>query len=437
MSKASSLQSGPSLSPNSIEALTMRRLYARFLPLLVTAFLITYLDRVNVGFAAITANHDLGMSPQDFAFGAGIFFLGYFMFEVPSNLALEHFGARLWLGRILVTIGIISACMAAVKSAHAFYLVRFLLGVAEAGLFPGVIYFMTRWFPRRYRANAMAIFMLAIPLSSFLGAPISGVILEMDGMAGLHGWQWLYLLEGLPSVLLGIVCVFWLTDTPAKATWMPAEQREWLIAELESERALAPERVSRARWRLALDPVLLAYAAIFFGVTAGTYGLSLWLPLILKTPGLSNIQTGLLVAIPFGFGCIATIIWGRHSDRTQERVWHTALPAFIAAIGLGACIFLTSTAAQIVALSLASLGLYGVKGPFLALATERLAQADAAPGIAVITSLAGQAGFVGPYAVGWIKGATGSYTAGLLFLAFLCLLSGIITLVQSKRPKAV
>jgi ACS family tartrate transporter-like MFS transporter len=278
----------------------------------------------------------------------------------------------------------------------------------------------------------MALFMLAIPLSSFVGAPISGTILELDGVGGLHGWQWLYLLEGIPAVLLGLACMFWLTDSPSEANWLSAEQRSWLIAELESEH-VSPAHTG-SRWQLAFNPTLLAYAAIFFGVTAGTYGLSLWLPLILKTPGLGNIQTGLLVAIPFGFGCIATIFWSRNSDRTQERVWHTAIPAFLSALGLGACIMLHSVAAQIAALSLASLGLYGIKGPFFALVTERMAQSDAAPGIAVITSLAGLAGFVGPYAVGWIKGRPGgSYAQGLLFLAFLCLVSGIVTLAQARR----
>jgi ACS family tartrate transporter-like MFS transporter len=418
--------------PGGIEASTIRRIGRRFLPLLVIAFLITYLDRVNVGFAALSANRDFGMTPQQFALGAGIFFLGYFLCEVPSSLALERFGARLWLGRILITIGIISASTALVKNAHGFYAVRFLLGVAEAGLFPGVIYFMTRWFPRRHRANAMALFMLAIPLSSFIGSPISGAILELDGVGGLRGWQWLYLLEGLPSVLVGLVCLVWLTDSPAQASWLAPEQRQWLAAQLDSERVpVASHRASR--WRLVTNPALLAYAAVFFGVTAGTYGLSLWLPLILKTPGLSTLQTGLLVAIPFGFGCVATIFWSNSSDRRQERVWHTAIPAVLAALGLGVCIVLHSVGAQIVALSVASLGLYGIKGPFFAMVTERMVQADAAPGIAVITTIAGLAGFVGPYAIGWIKGHTGSYAQGLLFLAFLCLLSGIITLAQARK----
>lgn len=421
-------------SEADVAAAAMRRVWKRFLPLLVVAFLITYLDRVNVGFAALTANHDLGMSPQQFAFGASIFFLGYFVCEIPSNLALEKFGARLWLGRILVTIGLISAGMAAVTTVNAFYVVRLLLGMAEAGLFPGVIYFMTRWFPRRERANAMAIFMLAIPLSSFIGAPISGLLLELDGAGGLRGWQWLYILEGVPAVLLGVLCMIWLTDSPDKAAWLTPAQREWLVATMNAEHAATPRRSHGSRWRLALNPTLLIYAAIFFGVTAGTYGLSIWLPLMLKRPGLSNVQTGLLVAIPFGFGCIATIFWGRNSDRMQERVWHTALPAFMSAIGLGACLVLHSTALQIAALSLASLGLYGVKGPFWALVTEQLANTDAAPGIAVITSLAGLAGFAGPYAIGYIRGTTGSFELGLTFLALLCVVSGVLTLGVARRP---
>jgi ACS family tartrate transporter-like MFS transporter len=417
---------------DSLEASTVRRIRYRFLPLLVIAFLITYLDRVNVGFAALSANRDFGLTPQQFALGAGIFFLGYFLCEVPSNLALERFGARLWLSRILITIGFVSASTALVSSAHGFYAVRFLLGAAEAGLFPGVIFFMTRWFPRRHRASAMALFMLAIPLSSFIGSPISGAILELDGVAGLHGWQWLYLLEGLPSVLVGALCFVWLTDSPAQAAWLSVEERQWLIAQLESERGSAPPP-GTSRWRLLANPTLLGCSVVFFGVTAGTYGLSLWLPLILKTPGLSTLQTGLLVAIPFGFGCVATIFWSRSSDKHAERVWHTAIPAMLAALGLGVCIMLHSVSAQIVALSLASLGLYGIKGPFFAMVTERMAQADAAPSIAVITSIAGLAGFVGPYAVGWIKGHSGSYALGLLFLAALCLLSGIVTLAQARK----
>ncbi|WP_174247419.1 MFS transporter [Acidisphaera sp. L21] len=423
----------PVLDP--VEIRTMRRIAWRFLPLLVVAFLVTYLDRVNVGFAALTANHDLGLSPQDFAFGASIFFLGYFVCELPSNLALEKFGARLWLGRILITIGIISAAMAAVQGARSFYAVRLLLGMAEAGLFPGVIFFMTKWFPKRHRAKAMALFMLAIPLSSFLGAPISGLILGLNGIQGLRGWQWLYLLEGAPSVILGLLCFALLSDTPKTARWLPEDERDWLLHELAREAGQSTAPAAGSRWHLLANPTLLIFAMIFFGVTAGTYGLSLWLPLILKSPGYSDFQTGLMVAIPFGFGCVATIFWGRQSDRMDERVWHTAIPAFLAAIGLAACLILRSPATQILALSVASLGLYGVKGPFWALATERLANVDAAPGIAIITSLAGLAGFVGPYAIGWIRGATGSFELGLLFLAGLCLVSGLLTLLPMGRAR--
>ena len=419
------------IAGEGLEAATMRRIRLRLLPLLIIAFLVTYLDRVNVGFAALTANRDLGLSTQDYGLGASIFFLGYFLFELPSNLALERFGARLWLGRILITIGLISSAMALVTGARSFYFARFALGVAEAGLFPGVIFYMTRWFPKRHRANNMALFMLAIPLSSFIGAPVSGVILSMDGIAGLHGWQWLYVMEGGPAVLLGVLCLLLLTDHPADATWLSGAQKDWLRQELAAER-VGTNAAHRFRWRLLIDARLLSFAAIFFGVTAGTYGLSLWLPLILKNPAYNAVQTGLMVAIPFGFGCVATIFWGRRSDRLNERVWHTALPAFLAASGLAACLLTTSVAGQIAALSLASLGLYGVKGPFWALATERLASTDAAASIAIITSLAGLAGFAGPYAIGWIKATTGSFALGLLFLALLCLVSGLLTLAQTR-----
>jgi MFS transporter, ACS family, tartrate transporter len=437
VSNAIATASGTTTVVDETETKTMRRVSVRLLPLLVIAFLVTYLDRVNIGFAALTANRDLGLSPQAYAWGAGIFFLGYFLFELPSNLALERFGARRWIGRILITIGLVSAAMTLVEGARSFYLVRFLLGVSEAGLFPGVIYYMSKWFPQQYKAHNMALFLLAIPLSGFIGAPVSGAILSLHGALGLRGWQWLYLLEGLPAILLGLICFTYLTDTPAESRWLTPSQRDWLVARLAREEAMRPAPVLASRWRLALDPTLLAFALIFFGVTAGTYGLSLWLPLMLKKYGISDLQNGLLTAIPFAFGCIGTVVLGRSSDRRGERVWHTMIPCVLSAAGLAGCLIEDTAWVQIVALSVASIGLYGVKGPFWALATERLAGTHAAPGIAVITSLAGLAGFVGPYVVGWIKAATDSYSLGMLFLAFLCAVSGMVVLVQAgRRPMA-
>ncbi|KAA0697146.1 MFS transporter [Neorhizobium sp. P12A] len=421
-----------STADDALEASTMRLVRRRFLPVLVLGFLVAYLDRVNVGFAALTANSDLGLSPTDFALGAGVFFWGYFLFELPSNLVLEKVGARIWVSRILITIGLVSMAMVAIRGPVSFEIVRFLLGAAEAGLFPGVIYFMSLWFPKRYKAQDMALFMMAIPLSGFIGAPVSSWLLALDGALGLRGWQWMYLIESVPAIVIGLMCYRLLSDTPANAPWLSREQQVWLQNRLAQEKVQVQPGVKISKWQLLKDVNLLCYGAIFFGVTAGSYGLSLWLPLILKGLGLTTFETGLMGAVPFAFGCVATIVWGWSSDIRKERVWHTAIASFVSALGLGLCLLTVSPALTVAFLSVSALGLYGVKGPFFALATERLPPSLAAAGIAVITSLAGLAGFVGPYVVGWLKTVSNSYSAGLGFLALLCVVSGLLTLIQAS-----
>jgi len=419
----------------ALERTTLRRVAWRFIPLLMACYLFAYIDRVNVGFAAITANRDLGLSPAQFGFGAGLFFISYFFTELPSNLALVKFGAGPWLSRIMVTMGLIAAGMALVRGPWSFYVLRLALGAAEAGLFPGVVFFMSRWFPRQWRARTVALFTLSIPLSSLLGSPISGALLGLDGWLGLKGWQWLFVLEGVPCVILGLLLLPVLSAAPSEAHWLMPAQRDWLSATLVAERVARGEEPFRS-WSLITDPRVLAYAAAFFGVTAGGYGLTLWLPLMVKAFGFSNALTGVVTAIPFGFGCVATILWGRHSDQHGERVWHTALAAFVAAAGLAACVFVTSPTATMLALSVAAVGIFGIRGPFWVLLAERFSGVTAAAGVALVSSMASLAGFAGPYFVGWFKQWTGSFSPGLLFLAALSLLGGVIVLLRARVERA-
>ena len=367
-----------------IEAATIRQVVWRFVPLLGLGYVISFLDRVNVGFAALTANHDLHLSATVYGWGAGIFFIGYFLFEYPSNRILTRVGARVWLARIMVTWGLVSGAMAFIVGPWSFCALRFLLGVAEAGFFPGLLLFMTYWLPRRYRARTIAVMLIGMPASSLIGAPISGLLLGMDGVLGLRGWQWLYLIEALPAVLLGVGLFFSLTDTPAEAAWLAPERRRWLLAEL----ALDPKAAHAhdgGYLTMMRDKRVLFYALIFFNITSASYGLALWLPQIIKATGLSNAQTGFVTAIPYGFGAVAMIAWGRFSDRRGDRAWPTAASTFLAAAGLVASVVLTAPAWQFAAICVATMGIYGVKGPFLSLTTESFSGGATAGGIANVS----------------------------------------------------
>jgi MFS family permease len=328
-------------------------------------------------------------------------------------------------------MGILAAAMMAVVGPRSFYAVRLALGIAEAGFLPGVIYYLRCWFPQAYRANFMAIFLLAIPLSSMLGSPISGALLGLDGWLGLRGWQWMYLLEGVPCIIFGLLMLVLLDATPASATWLTTEQKAWLQQQLAGEAAArAGSRPEPPWWQLVIDVRVLCYGAAFFGVTAGSYGLSFWLPQIVKAFGLSNLLTGFVVAIPYAFGAVATIVWARRSDRRRERIYHTALPAFVAAAGLGACVAISSPILTMVALTVAALGMFAIRGPYFALVAEDFAQSSAAPGIAWIDTFAALGGFFGPTIVGWLREATGGFIWPMFALALLSLLGGVIVLLR-------
>jgi ACS family tartrate transporter-like MFS transporter len=414
-----------------IEVVTIRQLVWRFLPILALSYIIAYIDRVNVSFAALTANQDLHLSATVYGWGAGIFFIGYFLFEYPSNRVMVRVGARLWITRIMVSWGLISGAMAFVGGPIAFCVVRFLLGVAEAGLFPGLLLFMTYWFPRRYRARYLGLMLVGMPMSGLIGAPISSILLTLDGYLGLHGWQWLYLLEALPAVLVGFCMLFCLTDTPEKADWLAPDRKAWLLAELARDPQAAQSH-DGGYFAMMANPRVIFYALIFFNITSASYGLGLWLPQIIKATGLSNMQTGFVTAIPYGFGLVAMIGWGYFSDSTGNRAWPTALSTFLAAAALIVSVLLQAPAWQLVAICVATMGIYGVKGPFLSMTTESFSGGATAGGIAMVTALGNLSGFLPPYLMGWIKDATGSFQWGLIMLASLSLLGGVQVLYAPR-----
>jgi ACS family tartrate transporter-like MFS transporter len=413
---------------NDLERRTMARVARRLVPFLILCYFIAYLDRVNVSFAALQMNKDLGLTASAFGFGAGIFFLAYFVFEVPSNLLLAHFGARRWIARIMFTWGLLSGAMAFITGETGFYVVRVLLGAAEAGFFPGMIFFLTLWFPATYRARIIGYFMAAIPLSTVIGAPISGALLGLDGFFGLRGWQWLFVLEAVPALILSVVVLLYLTDKPAEATWLADDERRWLVDRLAAEER---QRVTARHYSVMealLNPRVLALSLVYFGAVAVNYGLSFFLPQIVKAFGLSNLQTGFVSAIPFVVGVVSIVWWGRRSDAKMERRFHTAFPLFVAAAGMAAGAFLDDPTAKMVAFSIAGFGIFATLPVFWTLPTAFLSGAAAAGGIAIINSIGNLSGFAGPFVMGWVKDRTGSFTDGLLVLAGAAIVAMVIVL---------
>jgi len=421
---------------NTTEISTLAKVTKRLVPFLMVCYFIAYLDRVNVGFAALTMNDDLGLSQTAFGFGAGIFFLAYFVFEVPSNLLLERFGARKWIARIMLSWGILSGLMALVPNIakatgmgneNAFCLIRVLLGAAEAGFFPGIIFYLTLWFPAEYRARIVGYFMAAIPLSTVIGAPISGLLLTLHGAGGLAGWQWLFIIEAVPAIILSVFVFFYLTDRPADATWLSPDERDWLSERLALERrqrdAVHEFTVSQA----LVNPKVIALSLVYFGAVATNYGLGFFLPQIVKSFGLTTFLTTVVAAAPYVVGTLAMVWWGLRSDRVGERRWSTAIPLFIAAAGIAASTVLDDPTAKMIAFCVAGFGIFACLPVFWTLPTAFLSGAAAAAGIAVINSIGNLAGFAGPFAMGWIKDHTGSYTGGLLLLAGLGIIAmGIV-----------
>jgi ACS family tartrate transporter-like MFS transporter len=419
----------PLLTGTDIGSKVVSKLTRRLLPFLFLLYIVNYLDRINVGFAALQMRGQLGFSDKVYGLGAGIFFAGYFFFQVPSNLALTRVGARKWIAVIMVLWGIVSASMIFVTTPRSFYLLRFLLGAAEAGFFPGMILYLRRWFPSAARARAVALFMMASPLAGVLGGPISGLLLGVR-TAHLSGWQWLFLIEGLPAVLLGGVVLAYLTDSPEVAPWLATNERAWLIGELAREQGAHPEASRREVFAAFTKGKVWLLVLVYLGDTTCTYGVGLWLPsLIRSVSGVSNLIIGLLSAIPYVVTAIAMVLVGTHSDRTRERRWHLAGSAFVGALGLACAAYSTSTSATIVFLSVTLLAAYSLLGPFWATSTELLSQTSAVAGIALINSFGNLGGFLGPYTIGMIRTWTGSFRGGLLAVAMLLGISGVMALL--------
>jgi MFS family permease len=415
---------------------TMRRVFWRLMPFLLLAYLICYIDRVNVGFASLQMNKAVGIDPATYGLGAGIFFIGYFLLEVPSNLALERFGARTWIARIMISLGIISGACALIGGPISFLVLRFLLGAAEAGFFPGVILYLTYWFPAEQRAKIVGIFMVAIPVAGLTGSPMSGAILGLDGTLGLGGWQWVFILEAIPAVLLGVLAFVWLTDKPEHADWLSPEERAWLTTKLQAEQ----QRRSRVKhlsvWQVMGNRYVLIMALVYSGAAGASSGLALWQPQLIKSFGLTNFETGLLNAVPYGIAAIWMILWGHNSDRTGERVWHNALPLGWMGLALLATFGASGLWTIIPLLTLVLAGTYASKGPFWALSSEWLAAPVAAAGLAQINALGNLSGFFCNFLIGWIKGATGSFPLALTPIAALAIAGTIaVLLVGRGQPR--
>jgi ACS family tartrate transporter-like MFS transporter len=414
-----------------LERRVVAKIAWRLIPFLCACFMAAFLDRVNVGFAKEQMAADLGLSNAVYGLGAGIFFIGYFLFEVPSNLILARVGARIWIARIMIVWGLISACMIFVRGPASFYALRFLLGAAEAGFFPGIIFYMTFWFPASYRSRTIATFMTAAVLSSVIGAPLSGVLIELDGAWGLRGWRWLFVVEALPSILLGAAVFLRLPAGPRDAAWLAADEVAWLEARLESERRAGAEARKEMTLREALThPRVLLLCAVYFGEVIGGYGLDFFLPTLMKQafPNVGAKALGLLIAIPSLVAVFVMVAHGRSSDRRNERRFHFAAAVFWAAAGLVLASLPVPRMVALAALALAVSGRWSAVAPFWGLSTAFLSGTAAAGAIALINSVGNLGGFAGPYLMGWLKDATGGYETGLRTLGLLMFSSGALAL---------
>jgi ACS family tartrate transporter-like MFS transporter len=420
-----------------VEKRAIGKVMRRLIPFLILCYFVAYLDRVNVGFAKLHMNQALGFSEAAFGLGAGLFFIGYFLFEVPSNIFLEKVGARVWIARIMITWGIVSAAFAFIPSISVatgvskegvFYLLRLLLGACEAGFFPGIIFYLTLWFPAVYRARVISLFMLAIPISSIIGSPISGMLLGLTGW-GLEGWQWLFILEAIPSVLVGVSVLIYLTDFPRQARWLQRDEIAWL-EDVQATEKKNKERVEHlSLWQALTDARILLCALVYFCLNAASYGVAFFLPTIIKGFGVSDTQTGLLAAVPFVFGAVGMVLLGRHSDRTMERKGHVAVALLMAAMGIGLSGMFSNPVIVMALLCFAQVGVSAVPPMFWPLPASFLTGASAAAGIAAINSLGNLSGFAGPYAMGYLKDLTGDFTTGLLFLSGCALLGAVVVVM--------
>lgn len=409
----------------------IRKVTVRLVPFLGLLYLINYLDRVNLGFAALTMNSDLGLSAAAYGLGAGLFFIGYFFFEVPSNIILHRVGARVWIARIMVTWGMVASATAFIQGEISFYVVRVLLGVAEAGFFPGIILYLTYWFPRAQRAKIVALFFLAVPLSSVIGSPLSTLLIQSgDGVLGFDaGWRFMFFVEGVPAVLLGVLVLAFLPSRPRQAKWLTEQESSALEARIAEENARElPVRAA------LIDPRVIALSVVYFGIVYGLYVLAFFLPQVIKgfqkqfQVTFSLVEIGLITAVPYAVASVAMVLWARHSDRTGERTGHVAIAAFVGAVAIAAALYMNSPLLVMVCIIVCAIGVYAAIPVFWQLPNAFLTGVGAAAGIGLINSFGNLSGFLGPYLTGWLQGLTGSFRPGLWVVAGFMVLAGVIAL---------
>lgn len=417
-----------------IERAAIKKIARRLLPFAFLLYFLSLIDRVNLSFAALTMNKDLGFTPYAYGVGAAIFFVGYIGFEIPSNLILERIGARIWISRIMISWGIVSAAMALIVGTKTFYVVRFLLGVAEAGLFPGMITYLTYWFPATYRARVNGALMLAIPVSGAIGAPVATSLLRLNGVWSLTGWQWLFILEGLPTVIVGFFVLKYLTDRPAHATWIAPEEKEWLETTLKRERDEI-ETVHRrfSLWRGLADPRVLALCAVYFGIGTTSYGTSYFLPQIIKGWGLSNSSVGWVAGFPPLISTIGMIIWVYWADRSGSRPTSLVAAFLLATLGLVLLGFFSTSGWSVIAMVMVAVGIDSARPLFWTLPPTFLSRVAAAGAIALISCFGNLGGIVGPVMIGWVKTVSNHFAGGLFFLAIWTLLAAAILIVIGAR----
>lgn len=406
------------------------------MPFLFLLYIVAYLDRINVSFAVLQMSGQLGLSDRVYGRAAGMFFAGYFFFQLPSNLVMEKFGVRRWISGLMVTWGVISCLMIFIRGPFSFYGMRFLLGAAEAGFFPGMILYMKRWFPANARARAVAWFMMANPIAGIVGSPVSGALLGLSGK-GLSGWQWMFLMEGMPAILLGTTVYWALSDSPKEASWLKGEERSWLLERLAREQRAESAVAKGSFWEVLIAPRIWLLSLVYFGVATTMYGVTLWLPSMIRSlSGLSYFITGIVSALPFVATAVAMVLVGMRSDRTGERRWHTAIPAFVGAGALVAAGYGSSTVVVVACIGLGLVCAESMVGPFWAMATSRMAGLSAAAGIAVINSLANLGGYYGPDIIGFFRKLNGGFRGGLLAIGATLALSGVIALIVGRERAA-
>ena len=418
-----------------VAALTLRKVTLRLIPFLFLLYIVAWLDRVNVGFAALQMNSDLRFSSAAFGFGSGVFFFGYCLFEVPSNLVLHRVGARLWISRIMISWGAISATMMLVRTTPTFYILRFLLGAAEAGFFPGVVYYLSHWYPEGQRARAIAAFMTAVPVSGVIGGPLSGALLTLNGFFGLAGWQWLFLVEGIPAILLGVIVLVYLTDQPEAADWLSSAEKDWLVTRLAAERTSRNGALRIGIFAALTNPTIWHLGIIFLFAAIGFYGYSFWAPLVVKSlTGTSDLGVGLILGAISAVTVISMMLNGAHSDHTDERPLHVAVPLLISGAGFFGCALLRQPILAVFFLALVPIGHCAAYGPFWSMPSRFLTGAPAAAGIALVVTIANVGGLLGPTIIGAMKDRFGTHGPAFMVLGGCAIVAALLAMALGRVP---